>query len=532
MKAKHLYRFSVTLMTVVFILTSTGCANLPGLATEPPPPTTAPTTAPTEAPVDVPTETSPTDTPVSEVDANILFRDNFTDPASSWPEDKFDNYFIGYHEPEYYHVELTGANYRTTVFEPQKRSFSDATIELKVLTAAAKTAPEGDFRYGLAFRRSGDQYYAFTISPRSKNWFVLKSSPNGLTILKEGTDEEIHDVDVDDLLRVDLQGSTFTFHINNQIVGEVTDTDYTAGEVGFYVESFDSPNTHIHFDDLVIRNLEAPQVPETGAALLYQDDFTNPSTAWPERKFDNYFVGYHEPENYHIEITGPNYKTTVFEPQKRSFDDATVELKVFTASAKTAPEGDFRYGIAFRRSGDQYYAFAVSPRTKRWYVIKSSPNAVSVLSEGTDESLNGIDVDDILRVDTQGSSFLFHINNHLVGQVTDTEYAAGEVGFYVESFDSPNTHIHFNDLVIREFEVSVVCEVRALTLNVRNGPGTNNPSITFLKRGAAVQPVGRTENSQWLKINVDGREQPGWIFNDSSFVGCVPDTDLLPVATE
>lgn len=528
MKARFIYRSIWAMGIFVFIVAASGCANIPNVVE----PTLSTAPIPTEAPTEEIVPPALTDVPVSEVDANILYQDNFTDPSTSWPEDKFDNYFIGYHEPEYYHVEVTGASYRTTVFEPEKRSFSDATIELKVLTASAKTAPTGDFRYGLAFRRLGDLYYAFTISPRTKSWFVLKSSPNGLVVLAEGTDDDIHDVDVDDTLRVDLQGSQFSFHINDKLVGEITDSDYADGEVGFYVESFDSPNTHIHFDDLVIRTLEAPQVPETGAALLYQDDFTNPATSWPERKFDNYFIGYHEPEYYHVEITGPNYKTTVFEPQKRSFDDATVELKVLTASAKTAPEGDFRYGIAFRRSGDQYYAFTISPRTKKWYVIKSSPNALSILTEGTDDDIRDLDVDDILRVDAQGSSFLFHINDRLVGQVTDSDYAAGEVGFYVESFDSPNTHIHFDDLVIREFEVAVTCDVRALTLNVRNGPGTDTPSFTFLKRDATVQPVGRSADSEWLKIKVDGSEEMGWIFNASEFIACVPDTNLLPIANE
>ena len=147
-------------------------------------------------------------------DANVLYQDNFTNPATGWSEDRFDNYFIGYHEPEYYHIEVTSPNSKTTVFEPQKKSFEDNTIELQVLTNSTKTFPTGDFRYGLAFRRSGDQYYAFTISPRSKQWFALKSSPNGITVLAQGTDENIHELDTDDALRVDAQGPNFLFHIN------------------------------------------------------------------------------------------------------------------------------------------------------------------------------------------------------------------------------------------------------------------------------------------------------------------------------
>ena len=523
MNVRHIYRFSCMLATSVLIVTVSGCANTPALI-EP-----TPSAAPVASAVPTELAVKATPTAVSVSDPKVLYQDDFTNPATSWPEDKFDNYFIGYHEPEYYHVEVTGFNYRTTVFEPQKSSFGDATIELKVLTASAKTAATGDFRYGLAFRRSGDLYYAFTISPRTKKWYVLKSSPAGLLVLKEGTDQNIHELDTDDTFRVDLQGADFSFHINDEMVGQLSDSDYASGEVGFYVKSFDSPNTHIHFDDLVIRQLEPPQIPQTGTALLYEDDFTNPASSWPERKFDNYFIGYHEPEYYHVEITGANYKTTVFEPQKRSFEDATIELQVLTASSKTAPTGDFRYGLAFRRSGDLYYAFTISPRTKKWYVLKSSPNELAVLMEGTDAEIHDVDTTDALRVDAQGSSFLFHINDQLVGQVINSDYAAGEVGFFVESFDSPNTHIHFDALVIRDFEVSVVCDVRALTLNVRNGPGKDYASSHFLSQGDTVEPVGRTADNEWVKINLAESEDQGWIFNSSEFISCLPDIDLLPV---
>ncbi|HUE98930.1 MAG TPA: SH3 domain-containing protein, partial [Anaerolineales bacterium] len=389
-----------------------------------------------------------------------------------------------------------------------------------------------DFRYGLAFRRSGDQYYAFTISPRAKEWYVLKSSPSELSILAEGTNENIHDLDVDDMLRVDAQGPDFTFYINDQFVGQATDPDYATGEIGFYVESFDSPNTHIHFNTLVIRNLEVREPQEPGVTLLYQDDFTNPATSWPERKFDNYFIGYHEPEYYHIELTGPSYRTTVFEPQKRSFDDFTVELDVLTASAKTAAEGDFRYGLAFRRSGDAYYAFTVSPRTKKWYVLKSSPSGLVVLTEGTNENIHDLDVDDALRVDAQGSNFLFHINDQLVGQATDSDYVSGEVGFYVESFDSASTHIHFDNLIIRNFEVSLLCNVSAMTLNVRNGPGTTFSSTAFLSNGDTIEPVGLSADGEWIKIKVDGSESGGWVFNSPGFVSCNAEVDLLPVVEQ
>jgi hypothetical protein len=270
-------------------------------------------------------------------------------------------------------------------------------------------------------------------------------------------------------------------------------------------------------------------VPVSDPTILYQDDFTNPATGWSEDKFDNYFIGYHEPEYYHIEITSPNSKTTVFAPQKQSYDNATVELKVLTNSTKTAATGDFRYGLAFRRSGDQYYAFTISPRTKKWFVLKSSPSALTVLTEGTNESIHDLDNDDTLRVDAQGPNFLFHINDQLVGQATDSDYASGEVGFFVESFDVANVHIHFDKLTIRDFQVSIACNVDAQALNVRSGPSKAFSSFAFLSNGDTIEPVGRSADNEWLKIKINGTEDQGWVVNSSGFLSCNASVQLLPV---
>ncbi|MGZ9234296.1 MAG: SH3 domain-containing protein [Anaerolineales bacterium] len=514
-------------IAILTILALVGCSGQLPLPTQPP-------AASAIAAVSAPTEVSadPTATSAPEAtDPNVLYQDDFTNPGTGWTVDQFDNYFVGYHEPEYYHIEISSPNYKAPIIvEPQKRIIDDATIELQVFANSGKTAPEGDFRYGLVFRRSGDQYYAFTVSQRTKKWYLLKSSPTGLEVLREGTAGSIHDLDVDDVLRVDAQGPNFFLHVNDQLVDEVNDSAYAGGEVGFYVESFDSPSTHVHFNTLTIRNYEAP-VDGPEMAVLYQDDFTNPATGWTDRTFDNYFIGYHEPEYYHVEIAGTNYKTTVFEPEKRNIQDATVELQVFTNSAKTAPEGDFRYGLALRRSGDQYYAFTVSQRTKKWAVLKSSPNELVTLEEGTEPSINDPDIGDILRVDAQGSNFFFHINDRLVAQISDADYASGEVGFYAESLDSPNTHIHFDTFIIRDVQLDLTCAVNNGTLNVRNGPGTSFAQVGLLSDGDTVEALGISAN-QWIKFILEGSDEPGWVSYDEGFISCTPTVDLFPIVSE
>jgi hypothetical protein len=64
-------------------------------------------------------------------------------------------------------------------------------------------------------------------------------------------------LDALDKLRVDASGPDFTFHINGRPVSQVSDSDYTSGQVGFIVETFDESLAHIHYDSLIIREVEA-----------------------------------------------------------------------------------------------------------------------------------------------------------------------------------------------------------------------------------------------------------------------------------
>jgi ferric-dicitrate binding protein FerR (iron transport regulator) len=189
-------------------------------------------------------------------EAHILYKDDFKNPSSGWSKEKIDNYSIGYSGGEYYNVEILNPNFKYPVFVPKKPKYEDVNIDLKVVTQAAH---DGDFHYGLVFRRSGDQYYAFTISPSTKKWFVLKSTSDALKILKEGRDDGIQGLDnAADTLRVSAKGSTFFFRINGLLVYQISDAEYATGEVGLFVQTRDSSNALIDFDSLTIWNIRAP----------------------------------------------------------------------------------------------------------------------------------------------------------------------------------------------------------------------------------------------------------------------------------
>jgi len=405
-----------------------------------------------------------------QVASNVLYKDEFTDPSSGWPfeDEEGAPYRVGYHPPDFYHVEPRAVNETTVVSTGE--AYEDVTVEVEVFVDHTETE-DGDFRYGLMMRRTAEeQFYAFTISPRSGEWYVLKSSSSGVEVLKEGEINTLQGFappgftpDKTDKLRVDANGSDFTFHINGQVVAEVSDSEYGSGEVGFYVENFDESLSHIHYETLTIRELEI--APEPEASKLYEDEFTDPSSGWPNEDVEGepFRVGYHPPDFYHVEPRAANETTVVSEGQE--FEDVTVKSVVFVDHTETE-NGDYRYGLVVRRMAEEpFYAFTVSPRSGTWYVLKSSPSGLETLAEGSVDTLRGFapagftpDKRDKLRVDAQGSTLAFHINDEPIVQVSDPDYASGEIGFFVENFDETLTHIHYESLTVQEVEAEAIAQ--------------------------------------------------------------------------
>ncbi len=166
-------------------------------------------------------------------------------------------------------------------------------------------------------------------------------------------------------------------------------------------------------------------------------------------------------------------------------------------------------------------------------MLKSSPNGVVSLKEGRDDSIHDLGVADLLRVDAQGPNFFFHINDHLVTQVADSDYAAGEVGFFVQTIDAANIHIHFDTLTIRKFEASYTCSVvNNGTLYVRSGPGKTYPEIAVLSGSDTVTALGVSTSREWIQIKAKKESDDlGWISYAEGYLSCTPTLDVFPIVS-
>jgi hypothetical protein len=191
--------------------------------------------------------------------------------------------------------------------------------------------------------------------------------------------------------------------------------------------------------------------------VYLEDTFINPGSGWPILSEGAFFYGYHPPDYYHVEVaTAENFAAVSHPP---GFDTVTVEADVLIDHTDTE-DGDFRYGLLLRRMAEnQFYAFTISPRNQTWQILKSTPAELEVLAQGEISNLRGLappgvtpDKTDKLQVDANGSDFVFQINGQAIAQVSDPDYATGEVGFFVETFDETLVHAHYDKLTVRRVE--------------------------------------------------------------------------------
>ncbi len=378
-------------------------------------------------------------------DDDILVLDDFTDETSGWPIMEEGSVLSGYHPPDYYHVQSGQPNQIATAYFGG--DFQNIGLETNVFVDSTDTET-GDFRYGLITRRNGDQFYAFTVSPRAGIWQVLKASPDGLQKMDEGTIDTLsNSTDHPDRLRVDASGNKFLFSINGELITVLHDASYSSGDIGFYVETFDESRAHVHYD--LVQAQVIDELPET--AVLLSDDFTDPGSGWPIIDDNVTLSGYHPPDYYHVQSGTANHRSTAFLP--RRFRDYTVEANVFVDSTDSET-GDFYYGLGVRQNEDDYYALLVSPRAGQWQVIANNAEGSTLLGSG-EIALQGIGTTDRFRIDAQGDEIIFHINGRPLLGVTDVAAAEGGIGFIVETLDETRAHVHYDTLTVRDVEADM-----------------------------------------------------------------------------
>lgn len=188
--------------------------------------------------------------------------------------------------------------------------------------------------------------------------------------------------------------------------------------------------------------VEAP--PESGANVLYSDDFSDPESGWDRVQADQGVTDY---ENGRYRIFVDQSQHDYWANPGQVFSDVQVEAD----ATKVAGPDDNDFGLICRyQDTENFYAFLIS--SDGYYAIMkySGGGSETLGSDGmlaSDAVLQGATTNH-LRADCVGDNLSLYANGELVHSVSDSTFTSGDVGLIAGTFEETGTDIAFDDFVV------------------------------------------------------------------------------------
>ena len=183
---------------------------------------------------------------------------------------------------------------------------------------------------------------------------------------------------------------------------------------------------------------------QPSGSVLFQDDFSDPSSGWDRVSVDDGVTDYADGA-YRIYVNASD--SDVWANPGLKFDDAYVEVD----ATKIGGSDDNDYGVICRyQDSDNFYFFVIS--SDGYYgvgkVLQGEQQLIGMDSMPPSEVIKKGNVTNHLRAGCVGSKLSLTINDQLLGEYDDTDFASGDVGLVAGSFSEAGVDIHFDNFVV------------------------------------------------------------------------------------
>jgi len=223
-------------------------------ATPTPEPTAIP--APTKAPLatPVPTATSvPTATPTLGPQAGaLIYEEDFASPGEEWQVNDAGDAVYAL-DGQAYSVEVKKASWMA--WNGTKGEYGDFVFEFD------GTLVEGD-KYnaiGALFRFvDKNNYYELDINGNQSYSVGVDVDDTWTQLVPWTQHDAIKPVGETNRVRLMAYGSTFSLYVNDQLVGQFTDSTFSSGDVAVVVTAYDTPPAQGTFDNIKVWQLQVP----------------------------------------------------------------------------------------------------------------------------------------------------------------------------------------------------------------------------------------------------------------------------------
>jgi len=181
------------------------------------------------------------------------------------------------------------------------------------------------------------------------------------------------------------------------------------------------------------------------SGVLFQDDFSDPSSGWDQVNVDEGITDYADGV-YRIFV---NTETTdVWANPGLNFSDTVIEVD----AAKVGGPDDNDFGVICRYQDTGNFYFFIISSDGFYGVGKVLNGEQSLLGADKLQPSDDIHLGDTtnnIRVDCVGNTLTLFVNGTQLISVQDDTFASGDVGLLAGTYDEIGTDIHFDNFVVR-----------------------------------------------------------------------------------
>lgn len=193
--------------------------------------------------------------------------------------------------------------------------------------------------------------------------------------------------------------------------------------------------------------LEAISAGAAGPTLLFEDDFSDPTSGWEvstQGGSKDYYNG-----TYHIKVEDTNIFSWSVAGQ--TYGDVIIDVDVaFTGPAELA-----EMGVICRMENDQDFYFLTIRSDGEYAVFKMyQGDEIFLGMKGyqQSEAIHTGLATNHLRVECKGESLALIVNGQELARVNDASYQVGDVGLIVGAFSDTDVNVFFDNFFVNQPE--------------------------------------------------------------------------------
>lgn len=196
---------------------------------------------------------------------------------------------------------------------------------------------------------------------------------------------------------------------------------------------------------------EATQPSQRPSNVLFQDDFSDPSSGWDQFSDTDGLTNY-EDGTYRIFIDTPEF---TFWANPGLGETLPSDVRIEVDATKVGGPNFNDFGVLCRYSGTgssaNFYEFIITSDGYAGIVRVTGSSQDVISTDGQLQSFDAVIQDNAtnhIKAECFGDTFTLYVNDVLFTSVTDVTLTSGDVGLLASTYDEGGVDIHFDNFLV------------------------------------------------------------------------------------